>query len=106
MRAVRWQTSNGAQQYIPMGTLTYTAGVAANSNASVIIGTSFQASWIWDATNGTRLLLDVLKDLGADVTKWTELRVHGISSDGTVIVGGGFNGEAAIQGFIARLGDH
>jgi uncharacterized membrane protein len=105
-RAVRWQASNGAQQDIPMGSLTYTAAVAANSNASVIIGSCFQSSWIWDAAHGTRVLIDVLKDLGANVTPWTELRVHAISSDGTVIVGGGFNGEVAIQGFIARLGDH
>jgi hypothetical protein len=62
-------------------------------------------AFIWDSTNGVRLLEDVLvNDLGLDLGGFTRL-VHafGISDDGLTIVGQGTNASGNTEGWIATI---
>jgi uncharacterized membrane protein len=97
-------TNSGGLQLLSLGNLTYTEASAVSQDGSVIVGTSTQGVWIWDATNGARLLLAVLRGLGANVTSWDPYLVTGISGDGTVLVGDGTLAGVR-HSWIARVGD-
>jgi uncharacterized membrane protein len=91
--------------------LTITAALATNADGSVVVGNGAftgvagrGTSWIWDAANGTRLLVDVLTELGADVSGWSSLYVADVSADGRVLVGNGTLADTLAQGvWMARL---
>jgi uncharacterized membrane protein len=75
---------------------------AVNSDGSVVVGTTAGNAFIWDSSNGQRLLATVLTTAGADLTGWNLNQGKGIASNGKVIVGwGSHNGND--EGWIARL---
>jgi hypothetical protein len=58
---------------------------------------------IWDASNGTRSIADVLSSLGVvEHAGWT-LYASTISGDGTTIVGEGVNPDGRREAWLARL---
>ena len=75
-----------------------------SADGKIVVGNRTQGFWIWDATNGVRMLLDVLIPLGATTTDWTSLSIAagGLSGDGRVIVGDDYLANAH-QGWIALL---
>jgi probable HAF family extracellular repeat protein len=80
-------------------------GISADGNVVVGSGTTDQGSeaFIWSPTLGMVSLEQRLRDQGANLNGWTELRsANGISADGRYVVGfGNFNGVP--QSFIADL---
>lgn len=90
----RWTSTTGMQE-IPL----LTSGVSGRAwsvsdGGSVIVGATDGANgaFIWDASDGTRYLGDVLSGLGVDMTGVALYDAYGVSADGTVIVGDGSNG--------------
>jgi uncharacterized membrane protein len=91
---------------------TFTAGFltfpapAADSMDSALVESSVvvDEAFIWDADHGLRNLQDVLTtDFGLDLTGWTLTSAVGISWDGTVIVGNGFNPSGYPQAWVATV---
>jgi probable HAF family extracellular repeat protein len=80
-------------------------GIAADGNIVVGFGTTDDGceAFIWSPTLGMVSLEQRLRDQGADLAGWTELRsANGISADGRYVVGfGNFNGVP--RSFIADL---
>jgi len=81
---------------------------AVSADGSVVVGWSESElddeAFIWDAVNGMRNLKDVLEDdFGLDLTGWTLNEAHGISADGTVIVGAGENPSGNDEAWVATL---
>ena len=61
-------------------------------------------AFIWDSTNGMRNLRDLLVAQGDDLTGWILSEAHGISADGSTIVGFGRSPAGQIEAWSARLG--
>ncbi len=100
--AVRWINETGPFSLgdLPGGSpanVTSSEALAASADGSIIVGTSAlpgstgSAAFIWDEVNGMRKVADVLTSLDVDLMGWQLYRATGISNDGTVIVGAGFN---------------
>ena len=85
-------------------------GIAVSEDGAVVVGWSgsffgggFEA-FIWTEAGGMRPLAEVLIEQGATgLDDWTLTQATAISSDGTTIVGYGFNPSQQIQTFIATL---
>jgi probable HAF family extracellular repeat protein/parallel beta-helix repeat protein len=107
--AFRWTDSEGMVSLgdLPGGSVS---GVAydASTNGSIIVGMSnsvddFEA-FIWDEDNGIRNLQDLLIDnYHLDLTGWHLRCAYGISDDGLIIVGSGYNPQGQREGWIAVL---
>jgi probable HAF family extracellular repeat protein len=89
--------------------MSYANGVSGDG--SIIVGggrtgptESDQEAFIWDEVYGMRNLRDVLvNEYHLDLTGWVLLGANGISADGLTIVGGGYNPNGDIEGFIAHI---
>jgi len=88
--------------YMDLGKLTTTYALALSGDGSVIVGSSDQGGWIWDAASGVRLVADVLTNLNVDLGRWTISACTAVSSDGKTLVGVGFR-DAVSTSWIARL---
>jgi uncharacterized membrane protein len=75
-----------------------------SADGSTIVGNKWRGdAVIWDASNGTRSLADVLLSLGVvEHAGWT-LYASAISGDGTTIVGGGINPDGRPEAWLARV---
>lgn len=103
---VSWTwTEAGGLNYLGVNMPAY----AASADGSVVVGgdqwsPSGGISWIWDETNGMRVLKDVLQnDYGMDLTDWTLYAALGISDDGMVITGVGTNPMGVQEAWVANL---
>lgn len=107
-QAVWWTfgLAHGAKPIPFMGADNYAETQALNSNGTICAGYSAywggpgtsltnRRCWIWDATNGTRDLMDILTDAGIDMTGWTLTNVTGMSGNATVITGNGTKDDVA-----------
>ena len=94
----------GPSVALSLGSLVGTDARGISADGKVIVGSSTQGPWIWDATNGVRMLVDLLNSLGANMTGWSSLTIAngGLSGDGLVIVGDGYPMEG-YRAWIARL---
>ena len=84
---------------------SYALGVSENGSILVGLGETdlgFEA-FVWDSVNGIRNLRDVLISQGNDLTGWRLDRANGISADGKIIVGSGFNPAGQPEAWLARL---
>lgn len=77
-------------------------------DGSIIIGCSQTdigwESFIWDQAHGMRNLEEILEsDYGLDLTGWTLTWASGISDDGTVIVGRGYNPAGEREAWVATI---
>lgn len=102
--AFRFDVVRSRSSTFPLGALSGTEASGVSADGSVVVGNSTQGIWIWDATNGVRMLLDVLSSLGANTAGWTSLSIAagGLSADGRVVVGDGYLRDV-YQGWIGRL---
>jgi uncharacterized membrane protein len=75
-----------------------------SADGSTIVGNmQGGGALIWDASNGTRSIADVLSSLGVvEHAGWT-LYASAISGDGTTIVGGGLNPDGRPEAWLARI---
>ncbi len=94
--AFRWTDSDGMTE-LPI--VAEFPNPQVNADGSVVVGTSREGAFIWDAASGsTRLLADVLAKVIP--VGWTLNSAAGISSDGRVVVGNGERtGDAGTSGF-------
>ncbi len=88
--------------------LSFQFGDALSDDGSVAVGVGNSASgteaFIWDTTNGMRLLEDVLvTDFGLDLTGWTLSSARGISADGLVYSGFGSNPDGQTEAWVVNL---
>jgi uncharacterized membrane protein len=101
-QAFRWTTDEGM---VSLGGFARVAW-AVSADGSVIVGAgdNFDKTFIWDATNGSRDLKDVLTSMGvgSQVQVWTLSRALAVSADGMVIVGYGLNA-GQVRGWMASL---
>lgn len=90
--------------------------MAVSSDGQVIVGYTsglvgedyLVKGWIWSKTNSTRVLAGALiaEGLANALQGWKQLEPHGISADGTIVVGRGVRAGSAEdieEGFIGRL---
>lgn len=96
--AFRWTAARGM---VGLGDLPSTSfgsrATAVSADGSVVVGASNGASgaFVWDATRGMRSLRNLLVTeygLGEELTGWYLSDALGISADGTVILGYGYDG--------------
>ena len=89
----------------------YLAGeVAPDSQAPTLLNEAqttpelSDGAFIWTAATGMRNLKDVLNnDYGLDLMGWTLDEVTGISADGRVIVGNGYDPQGQLEGWVATV---
>ncbi|MCX5685617.1 MAG: PEP-CTERM sorting domain-containing protein [Planctomycetota bacterium] len=95
--AYRWTAATGP---VSMGTYepgarTYARGVSRDGSrvvGNIEFSDDTMKAFIWDQTNGIRILQDVLEqDCGLDLTGWTLTRAWDVSMDGPTIVGRGYH---------------
>ena len=107
-KAFRWTAVDGIVRLdIPSGHgYSVSQANAISADGSVVVGwiDIFANAFIWDSTNGTRILSDVLtNDFGLDLTGWSLYSANGISADGLTIVGSGMNPNGREEAWIAQL---
>jgi uncharacterized membrane protein len=83
-------TASAGYVDVPLGTWLGTRANALSTNGSIIVGSGPQGAWIWDATNGVRLLATIATSRGADLSAWSSMSPTAISGDGSVVVGTGY----------------
>jgi probable HAF family extracellular repeat protein len=103
--SVRW-TQSGGFQLLGLGASTFANAVDADG--STIVGSlvledfTLQAT-IWTHEAGNRILADMLRDIGLDLTGWQLTSAQGISYDGLTIAGIGTNPSGMREGWIAVI---
>lgn len=108
--AFRWTPEEGM---VGLGSLPgggfNTSATATSADGSVIVGngrfagSAIEEAFVWDQTNGIRLLKDVLIEGGASLGGWTQLtHAYNISADGTTIVGRGVR-NGRVEAFAATI---
>jgi probable HAF family extracellular repeat protein len=110
--AFRWTAASGM---IGLGDLPG-AGFGSQAHAvsadgNVVVGSSFGAStglestlaFRWTAETGMRSIASLLVDAGIDLLGWDLTNAFGVSADGTVIVGAGFNPAREFVGWRAYI---
>ena len=112
--AFRWTSGTGMVGLgdLPGGNF-HSLAEAVSADGSVVVGyshTSFdpgdeEEAFVWDETNGMRLVQDVLSDAGLDLTGWHLQYARGVSDDGNTIVGWGTNPDGQAEGWIAQAHD-
>ena len=87
----------------------FSAGVlrGTDGHGAVALGfsrtDSTSEAMLWDEEHGVRSVGEVLVAAGADVAGWKISGVAGISDDGTVIGGTGYNPRGDIEAWLSRL---
>lgn len=81
---------------------------ASSDGSTVVGGVTDEGAFIWNATDGTRLLQDILLDegLASELEDWVLATAFGVSGDGRTIVGSMIrHNDATFQsvGFLVRL---
>ncbi|MCG8403688.1 MAG: hypothetical protein MI923_00690 [Phycisphaerales bacterium] len=98
--AVRWTEQGGIS---PLGISGSAQAVSADG--SVIVGGTGSAAFVWDAERGLRnLQIFMATEFGlSELAGWNLNIAHGISADGTTIVGTGTNPAGQTEGWIAVI---
>jgi len=109
-RAFRWTSQHGM---VSLGLLpdgdTFSEARSASMNGRVIVGTCGTHSrgdqaFVWTTAMGMRAVRDLLvEDYGLDLTGWHLTEATGVSSDGSTIVGSGFNPMGYPDAWIATI---
>ena len=78
---------------------------AVSADGSVIVGqnTNSGEAFIWDARHGARSLGSALAAMGVDARGWDLQGAFGISADGTVITGIGYDPSGSFEGWVAQV---
>src|SRR6185295_12503846 len=105
--AFRWTASTGMTE-LAAPPVVQSRAMAA-SGGCVVVGSEYSGpvdteAFIWDTTNGLRILKNVLiNDQGLDLTGWTLTEATAITPDGLTIVGFGTNPVGEQEAWIAVL---
>jgi probable HAF family extracellular repeat protein len=109
VEAFRWSAGDGMVGLgdLPGGPFGSFAN-AISADGSVVVGGSETAAgtmaYFWTAACGMRNLRQYLLSLGVEaVASWTLQNAHGVSADGTTIVGYGSNALGQTEAWIARI---
>jgi len=103
--AARWTRETGFVPIpSPAGQFPVHA-VAANPDATLVVGYTIRSAWIWHEGILNAELGLLLPALGVDLSDWSELTIAtGVSDDGSVIVGWGYRvNEFERTGWLVRL---
>lgn len=86
--AFRWTPARGFE---PLGKLGSTSAARdMTPDGRLIVGTSGNRAFVWDASHGMRDLQDLLEsDFGLDLTAWSLVAATGVSDDGSHFTGFG-----------------
>jgi uncharacterized membrane protein len=86
----------------------FSSAKGVSGDGSVVVGQGSSASgseaFIWDSTNGTQSISDILTTSGVDLTGWSLTTAFGISNDGMTVVGIGTNPFGFNEAWVANLG--
>ena len=105
-QAFRWTSAGGMQPLGsgPQGEEFYSEALDLSFDGSVVVGQENGQAFIWDESNGLRLLQEVLEtDYGLDLSGWQLREATGISDDGSIIVGIGKNPNSDTEAWMATL---
>ena len=111
--AYRWTSVTGMVGLgdLPGGQFFSTASDVSDDGA-IVVGQSTRSQFsnqeffdaiTWDEVHGMRSIQEMLIDSGIDLTGWALTNASGISSDGSVIVGTGFNLNGDMEAWWADL---
>ena len=97
--------------YVHVGTGDlYAQPTTVNYDGSVIAGHSPEVEWVWDRSNGLRMLPDLLRALDADPGNplgrdpgYLYGYVYAVSADGKVFTGEAIGADDQVRAWIARL---
>lgn len=92
-------TDDDGYVQLDTGDLSNAKAFTVSNDGSIIAGDSIQGAWVWDRSNGVRLLADLLRARGADPGP-LDGHISSVSADGRVFTGVAANEEGA---WIARL---
>jgi uncharacterized membrane protein len=88
----------------------YAQPTTVNDDGSVIAGHSPELEWVWDRSNGLRMLPDLLHAAGADPGNpigrdpgYLYGAVYSVSADGKVFTGEAIDADNQLRAWIARL---
>jgi hypothetical protein len=101
--AFRWTSATGFVGIANALAATSTGAVATNIDGTVIVGSSNLGPWVWDSTNGVRLIRQLVIDLGFSVTGYDLRTVYALSSDGETLVGGTSTPTGIDRSYVVRL---
>jgi probable HAF family extracellular repeat protein len=106
--AFRWTAASGLVRlgFIPCN--DWSIAHAASADGSIIVGdpetNQGDCAFLWDSQHGMRNLHAVLtNDYGLDLPGWRLSGARGITPDGQIIVGFGFNPAGQCEAWIANL---
>jgi len=94
--AFRWDESGGLQ-IIGSGD-----AISTSADGSIVVGYDSASAFAWTTNDGRKNLSQYLSDLGVDVSGWSLEQAHGISYDGSTIVGQGLY-DGTRQAFVAMI---
>ncbi|HYE96207.1 MAG TPA: T9SS type A sorting domain-containing protein [Rubricoccaceae bacterium] len=103
-----WEEGQGMRLIPPLPGSTYREARSVSGDGHVVAGVAgppYFGVFVWTEETGTRLLEDVLKENGLDLTGWSLGAVlsQALSSDGRVVVGQGHNPQGQWEGWMAVL---
>ena len=105
-----WTEAGGmvGLSYSPEGSGSYSCAFDVTADGVLVVGSynnlEFnQRAFLWDDGHGMRDLTTILTDSGVDLSGWTLEVATGISADGTVIVGRGYNPSGQIEAWVATI---
>ncbi|MDD9941146.1 MAG: hypothetical protein OXU20_08920, partial [Myxococcales bacterium] len=106
---IMWTAAGGTQSLgnLPTDPAPHDGRAAAtSSDGGRIVGTSGARLFVYEPSVGMRDLQEILEWLGVtEIAGWTLAQVHGISDDGSVIVGSGWNPSGDLEAWAVRVGD-
>lgn len=108
IEAFRWAVDTGLSSLgaLPAGMFLSFAN-AVSADGAVVVGRAYTntgpVAFIWTSGSGMIPLDQYLADQGVDLTGWSLTEAVGISADGLVIVGNGWNPEGNPEAWIANL---
>lgn len=99
-----WIMTTGGTVFIP-NPIGARGGRAqgVSDDGSVVVGTTAQGAYIWDAVNGSRYISDVLQSYGISVGAFRLTEALEISGDGMTIIGRGLHPGGQDQAWVFTL---
>jgi hypothetical protein len=96
-----WTEAKGMMGLGHAGSFSRAFGVSADG--SRVVGAIPSGAFIWEESQGVRLISEVLREQGVNITGWDLFAAFDISADGTVIVGDGVNPDGISEGWVAQI---
>ena len=93
---------------LPNASPPFSSAAACSADGSVVVGHSGSAigvdAFVWTEADGMRSLRERLEAQGVHgMDGWTAVQATGVSADGMVVVGWGYNPSGDTEGFVSQL---